>query len=306
MLPFQFLVEECADNTGIEAQDSAGLSSGEHTAAHTQHDTEGNQQSPESFLQQTQEFLGGSHLFTGALVALLLGDPTDVQHFQSHAQQAGNVTGSEHTANGNFGGEGEDDQAHSGRDDGGNQAGSDGNSSGEVLIIAAIGHFGNQELAVEGSVSSGGAGDTAHHGGQQNIDMAQTAGHMAYQAVSQAQEPVRNTGITHNCAGGDEERKCHVVGIFQNGNNTLCRNLCGQHGLQEQEVRQDAAHNSDPDGNIVQSQPDHADDGQPNVPVHAGKEINDKIHYFASSFFSVFFCKAAGRARISSMSASRE
>ena len=81
--------------------------------------------------------------------------------------------------------------------------------------------------------------------------MAQTAGQMTHKAIGQVQKTAGNTGVVHNGTGSDEEGNCKVGCTFGDSDDTLNSDLNGQHGLQENEVRQRAAQNGQPNGNVV-------------------------------------------------------
>ena len=273
MLPLDFLVNEDTHNQAIDNSQSADLGSGSQTDTQDHDQTEGHHEAPECLEEQLSALLERSGLAAAALVAALLGGPGNIDHHQSHAQQAGSITGSQHLTDGSVGHHGVDDQAHSGRNDGGQQGGSDGNGAGVFTAVAAANHFGNQDLAVDSSVSGSGAGAAALQDGKDNVNMSQTAGQMAAHGIGKVHKSSGQTGVVHNNTGGNKQGDRQQRIGFRIFHELLHNDLRRHHGLQEAEVGDHTYHKCQPDGHTQ-----HCSDNDT-------QNRNENIHTVSSSFF---------------------
>lgn len=185
LLEVKSAVDETADDEAVDNRNSAALGGSEHTEAHTDDDTEGEEQTPEGderlleYLGDLRELVSG-----GGVIALLCDDRNDDHHGQGH-QDAGDIACGKDLAQRNLREQAVDDEVDSGRNDGGRSRRGGGDGRGERLGITTSLHLRNEHLGLHCAVGVCGTGAAAHQHGQQHVDLCKAAAHMTGNAFTE-------------------------------------------------------------------------------------------------------------------------
>ena len=171
-------VDKAADDEAVDNSNRAALGGSEHTEAHTDDDTEREEQTPEGderlleYLGELRELVSG-----GGVIALLCDDRNDDHHGQGH-QDAGDIACGKDLAQRNLREKAVDDEVDSGRNDGGRSRRGGGDGRGERLGVTTSLHLRNEHLGLHCAVGVCGTGAAAHQHGQQHVDLCKAAAHM--------------------------------------------------------------------------------------------------------------------------------
>ena len=87
--------------------------------------------------------------------------------------------------------------------------GGDGDSGGEVGVIALIDHHGDHDRADGSGICRSRTGDAAEEVGSNDVDHCHAAAHPAHTGVSQSDQLFRNAAGAHEHTHGDEEGDGH-------------------------------------------------------------------------------------------------
>ena len=158
-------------------------------------------------------------------IAALLGDAVNREHEQHRHQHARDDAGQEQAADGNLAGYAEEDQAQGRRNGRGDQAAHCQNAGGEALGIAALFHIRAENAALHRGVSRRGAGNAAHHAGEQHGDLRKTAAHMAGRLRAELDEAGGDARFVHQVAGQDKERNGQQREGLRGADHLLHQNL---------------------------------------------------------------------------------
>lgn len=171
-------VDKTADDEAVDNRNSTALRGSEHTEAHTDDDTEGEEKAPEGYERLLEYLAGLRELVSGGGVVTLLCDDGDNYHHGDGHQYAGDIACGKDLAQRNLREQAVDDEVDSGRNDGGRSRRGGGDGRGERLGITTSLHLRNEHLGLHCAVGVCGTGATAHQHGQQHVDLCKASAHM--------------------------------------------------------------------------------------------------------------------------------
>ena len=192
LLEVKSAVDETADDKAVDNRNSTALGGSEHTEAHTDDDTEREEQTPEGderlleYLGDLRELVSG-----GGVIALLCDNRNDDHHGQGH-QDARDIACGKDLAQRNLREQAVDDEVDSGRNDGGRSRRGGGDGRGERLGVTTSLHLGNQHLGLHCAVGVCGTGAAAHQHGQQHVDLCKAAAHMTGNTLTEVHDGARH------------------------------------------------------------------------------------------------------------------
>ena len=207
-LPVEALVDEDGDQQRVDNCDSSGLRSSEHTADNAEHDNDDCGQSPDGGTQLLDEAFDGEGRALG--VILFHRDDVGADHQDDGQQSAGQVACQEQAAHGDAAcGGGVDDHVVARGDQQALAGGGDGDSGGEVGVVALIDHHGDHDGADGSSICGSRTGNAAEEVGSNDVDHCHAAAHPADAGVSQSDQLFGDAAAAHEDAHGDEEGDGH-------------------------------------------------------------------------------------------------
>ena len=207
-LPIQALVNEHGHEQGVDNGDGCGLCGGEHAAHNTKDNDDNGCQRPDGSTQLLNEALDAEGRALG--VVFLDGDDVGADHQDDGQQSAGQVASQEQAAHGDAaGGGGVDDHVMARRNQQALAGGGDGDSGGEVGVVALIDHHGDHDGADGGGICGSRTGNAAEEVGSNDIDHCHAAAHPADAGVSQSDQLFGDAAAAHEDAHGDEEGDGH-------------------------------------------------------------------------------------------------
>ena len=206
--------------------------------------------------------LGGCALFAAGLVAALAGDDAHGDHEHNGHQQAGQIARGEQLADGGARDQTVDDQVDAGRDDRRDAARGRGDRGGEALAVAALFHLGHEHLALHGGVRVGRAGAAAHEHGEKDVDLRETALHVAGQRVGKGHELFAHAGIVHQRTRHDEKRDGEEGERLRGRDELLHQQIRMRGRIDEGEERQRRRHEGVGNRDAREVQGEGDDDGE--------------------------------------------
>lgn len=207
-LPVQTFVHKDRHDQGVDNGDSCRLGGGKDTAHDAEHHDDDGRQSPDRNTELFEEDLQAEFVAFGVVAAHRNDVGTD--HQAQSQNRAGHITGQEQAAHADATSGGcVDDHVVAGGHQQAFAGGSNGNSGGEVGVIALIHHHGDHDGTDGRGIRRSGAGDAAEEVGSHDVDHSHAAAHPAYAGVCQCDKLFTNAAGPHEHPHGDEERHGH-------------------------------------------------------------------------------------------------
>ncbi len=128
-------------------------------------------------------------------------------------------------------------------------------AGGEAPRVAALEHAGAEDAGLHGGVGDGRAGDAAHHGGEDCVDLGEAGAHVAGEHGRKLHQPVGDARFVQEVAGEHEEGDGEQHEALRLGEGELHRDAGRQGRLREEK---DGA--GDADGETDRHAHEHQDE----------------------------------------------
>ena len=191
-----------ADRAGFGGGEDAGVDAAEDDDGHDQ----GRQRVP-GLMADVRDVAAETAASGDLLLRLLAADDPPVEEDRAEADgETGNNRRHPYLGDGEAGGQGIEDAGGAGRDQDAEEAGGCGEGRGIGLLIAALCHLFDHDLANGGEGGGGRAGQqTEGHAGQRG-DRADAAADLAHEGVAPVNQRRGDAAVFHENAGQDEGR----------------------------------------------------------------------------------------------------
>lgn len=204
----ELLVNEAADDVGINDRDDRRLRRGKQAGIDTAQNDDRAQQRPFRIPERPQQRTEADEIRLDAVV-LLFADEIRDDHQRDAHHDAGQEAGLEHIADRRSGRDGIHDKGNAGRDDDADRSGGRDERGGEALVISVPLHLRDHKAADGRGRRDARAGDRAEEHARGRADQRKAARQEAEDRVRGVQQPLRDAARGHQRARQDKERDRH-------------------------------------------------------------------------------------------------